>query len=170
MLGIEKTGITWEGIYPEMLDIDRRYNPAGSYTDDAGNEQFYDNETDNYKQNHYVLNYSWDMTKHIDLTASLHTTTGKGYYEQYKENEALSDYEMNPIQLSDSVFVIDNYTHIFPDSLVYETDLIRQKWLNNIFYGYVWGLTYSKNKLNMSLGNSYNIYDGDHYGYVIWQK
>jgi iron complex outermembrane receptor protein len=77
---------------------------------------------------------------------------------------------MNPIQLSDSVFVIDNYTHIFPDSLVYETDLIRQKWLDNIFYGYVWGLTYSKNKLNMSLGNSYNIYDGDHYGYVIWQK
>ncbi|MFO7868841.1 MAG: TonB-dependent receptor [Bacteroidales bacterium] len=170
LLGKEKTGITWEGISPDMLAIDRRYNQAGSYTDNEGNEQFYDNETDNYEQNHYVLNYSWDMTKHIDVTASLHTTTGKGYYEQYKEDEFLSDYDIEPIQLSDSLLVINNHSHIFPDSLVYKTDLVRQKWLDNVFYGYVWGLTYSKNKLDMSLGNSYNIYDGDHYGYVIWQK
>ncbi len=55
ILGEEHTGISWWGVPYEMLGIDRRYNPAGEYTDESGNRKYYPNETDNYWQNHYQL-------------------------------------------------------------------------------------------------------------------
>ncbi|MDD4033342.1 MAG: TonB-dependent receptor, partial [Bacteroidales bacterium] len=55
ILGDQHTGITWEGSSPSMIEQDRRYNPAGIYYDDAGNIRYYDNETDNYRQNLFQL-------------------------------------------------------------------------------------------------------------------
>jgi iron complex outermembrane receptor protein len=86
--GDQCTGITWEGISREMLETDRRYNPAGEYTDDQGNVRYYPNETDNYTEHHVQLNYSHNITGSFSVSNTLHMTKGDGYYENYKEKSA----------------------------------------------------------------------------------
>jgi len=83
--GEQKTGITWEGIPRQMLAIDRRYNPAGEYTDSQGTVRYYPNETDNYTQHHVQLNHSRRFGHSISWSSTLHITKGDGYYENYKE-------------------------------------------------------------------------------------
>lgn len=168
LLGKERTGISWEGLPAEMLDIDPRYNVTGMYYDDNGNEQFYDNETDNYWQNHYSLSYGWNASKYMQVSITGHATTGKGYYEQYKDDAKFSKYGIPNIILPDTVVVINNSQYIFPDSIISRSDLIRQKWLDNIFYGYTAGLNYAKNNTEISIGNAYNIYTGNHFGNITW--
>ena len=141
-----------------MLTVDRRYNATGLYYDNQGNEQFYDNETDNYWQNHYSLSYSLQQSKNLKFSLTGHATTGEGYYEQYKDDAAFSKYGISVISLPDTVVIIDGTQYIFPDSTISRSDLIRQKWLDNIFYGYTTGLSYTKNNTEIILGSAYNIY------------
>ncbi len=90
ILGKEHTGIGWWGVPEEMLAINRRYNPAGEYTDENGVTHYYDNESDNYAQNHYQLIYSMKLPGNLSLHSALHYTKGKGYYEEYKEDDSFS--------------------------------------------------------------------------------
>jgi iron complex outermembrane recepter protein len=101
LLGDEHTGIGWWGVPKEMLSINRRYNPAGEYTDDAGNIQYYDNESDNYKQNHFQLIYSQKFGGYFSLHTALHYTKGKGYYEEYREDQNYSDYGLQNVIVGD---------------------------------------------------------------------
>ncbi|HPY83328.1 MAG TPA: TonB-dependent receptor, partial [Bacteroidales bacterium] len=167
MLGRQRTSITWIGIPDYLLKNDRTYNIANRYYDQKGNEHFHDNKIDSYKQNHYSLHYNYAASKYLNVSGTIHATTGNGYYEQFKENAKLSKYGIKPIQLHDTL-VYDEFgdVSIFPDSMLTRTNLIRQKWLDNVFYGYTAGATYNKNKITASIGNSYNIYDGEHFGYV----
>jgi iron complex outermembrane receptor protein len=50
------------------------------------------------------------------------------------------------------------------------TDLIRQKWLDNDFYGTTFSANYQSDKLDFIFGGSYNKYEGDHFGKVIWAR
>lgn len=168
LLGKERTGISWEGLPDYMLDVDRRYNATGLYYDDNGTEQFYDNETDNYWQNHYSLSYSTHISSHMQFSLTAHGTTGKGYYEQYKDDAKFSKYGIQPIQLLDSLVEINGNQYLNPYSTISSSDLIRQKWLDNMFYGYTTGLTYSKENTDITLGSAYNIYSGKHFGKVKW--
>lgn len=168
LLGEERTGISWEGVPDYMLTVDRRYNATGLYYDNQGNEQFYDNETDNYWQNHYSLSYSLQQSKNLKFSLTGHATTGEGYYEQYKDDAAFSKYGISVISLPDTVVIIDGTQYIFPDSTISRSDLIRQKWLDNIFYGYTTGLSYTKNNTEIILGSAYNIYTGKHFGSLPW--
>lgn len=86
--GNQRTGITWEGIPRKMLDIDRRYNPAGAYTDDQGNVLYYPNEIDHYIQHHVQLNHAQHIAHNISWSNTLHLTKGDGYYENYKEKSS----------------------------------------------------------------------------------
>ena len=152
--GAEKTYQAWNGIDAEMLAKNRTYNYAGLYYDDWGNEQFYDNETDNYQQDHYQLHATQRLNYRFDSHLTLHYTKGKGYYENYKSDELASVYNLNPL------------------NLIGYTDLIRQKWLDNDFYGAIFTLKYKNSfengRLQVTLGNSYNQYKGKHFGKVIW--
>jgi iron complex outermembrane receptor protein len=170
IFGEQKTGITWWGVPDYMVDSIRNFNPAGQYFDDDGNEQFYDGQTDNYKQNHYQLLYSREINKNLNVNATLHATTGKGFYEQYKEDDDFSDYGLNNIQLSDTIIKNGQYTYIFPDSTISSSDIIRQKWLDNIFYGATANINYHKNKVDATFGIAANNYDGDHFGHIKWAK
>jgi len=156
ILGEEHTGIGWWGIPEEMLDINRRYNPAGEYTDETGTIRYYDNESDNYWQNHYQLIYSLNLNNNLNLNAALHYTSGKGYYEEYKEDRSLLDYGLPDINIGDTI--------------ISESDLIRRKWMSNDFYGMVYSLKYKKDKLQAALGGGINYYDGDHFGKIIWMQ
>jgi len=154
--GNEKTYQAWDGVPGFMLDSDRTYNGIGKYTSETGEERFYDNETDNYHQQHYQLHYLKQITPDLYLNTTLHYTKGAGCYEQYKENRKLSEYLIPDINIGTEIIT--------------RSDIIRRKWLDNDFYGGVFSLLYRRNKIENIIGGGYNIYDGDHYGNVIWAR
>jgi iron complex outermembrane receptor protein len=154
--GDQRTGITWWG-NPDVEGLGRTYNPAGEYVDEYGQIQYYEDQTDNYKQTHFILNYSSKLSESLHFNTSLHYTRGKGYYEQYKQDESFPDYGLEDVVLTGG-------------ETISTTDLIRQKWLDNHFYGMVFGLSYQKEALNFTLGGGWNKYDGDHYGNIIWMR
>ncbi|UWY29813.1 TonB-dependent receptor [Flavobacterium sp. TR2] len=159
--GTQKTYQSWNGIDGETLNTNRTFNSAGMYTDDAGNVHFYDNETDNYNQDHYQLHWSESISDKWSTNLAFHYTKGKGYYENYKEDEPVAGY--GPIQPTKTL-EDDN------GDLVPVTDLIRQKWLDNDFYGTTFSAKYVTEKLNVILGGGWNKYEGDHFGKVIWAQ
>ena len=91
ILGEEHTGIGWWGVPKEMLTVNRRYNPAGEYTDEKGMKRYYGNESDNYIQNHFQLIYSLNFHDNLSFHTALHYTRGKGYYEEYREDQSFAD-------------------------------------------------------------------------------
>ncbi|MDH5412826.1 MAG: TonB-dependent receptor [Flavobacteriaceae bacterium] len=154
--GHEITYQSWFGIDGETLINNRTFNPAGSYTDENGNEKFYDKEEDNYKQDHYQLHWNERFNSHWSTNIGLNYTYGRGYFEQYKEDENFTDYNFTPINIDG-----ENIT---------TTDLIRRRWLDNDFYVINANANYKNNKFDLILGGSYNFYDGDHYGEIIWTQ
>ena len=85
--GMQHSGITWEGISAEQMAKDRRYNPAGEYVDSKGNICYYDNDSDNYRQNHYQLIHVGTLGDRFTLSTTLNYTGGSGYYEAYKDKK-----------------------------------------------------------------------------------
>lgn len=154
--GKERTYQAWDGVPGYILDTNRTYNGIGQYTDKDGVSRYYDNETDNYRQNHLQAFYSKEFNHSLFLNLAFHYTKGKGYYEQYKENQDLEDYGMENV-------VIGNDT-------ITETDMIRQKWLDNDLYGITYSLNYRRNKWDFIFGGALNTYRGYHYGKVIWTQ
>ena len=105
--GHEITYQAWNGIDGETLEIDRIYNPSGMYLDQSGNIQFYDNEVDNYKQDHYQLHWSQIINSKLTSNLSFNLTNGLGYYEQYKEN---GDQDYITRKWLDNQFIVGNYS------------------------------------------------------------
>ena len=154
--GKEKTYQAWYGIDAATLVSDRRFNPAGMYTDANGKIQFYDNQTDNYQQDHYQLHWNEKLNGFWNTNLAFHYTKGKGYYEEFQEKQAFSDYGLNDI-------VIENTT-------ISETNLITRKWLDNDFYGTTFSANYKKDKTDLIFGGSANNYNGKHFGQIIWAQ
>ncbi len=150
--GKEKTYQSWNGIDGETLNNDRTFNSAGAFTDEQGNARFYDNETDNYQQDHSQLHWNEKISENWSTNFALHYTKGKGFYENYKEDADLADYGLQPV------------------GPVTTTDLIRQKWLDNDFYGTTFSANYKKEKLDVIFGGGWNKYEGSHFGKVIWAR
>ncbi len=159
--GTERTYQSWNGIDAEKLNSDRTYNSAGKYKDEAGNVHFYDNETDNYKQNHYQLHWSESISDKWSSNLALHYTKGQGYYENFKYNEPIKGYgSIQPTKMVENDL----------GELVPGTDLIRQKWLDNDFYGTTFSVKYKEEKLDVIVGGGWNKYEGAHFGKVIWAR
>ncbi len=154
--GKEKTYQAWNGVPSTMLASDRTYNPSGIIYGKNGEVSFYDNETDNYQQDHYQLHYTHQFNNNLSASLSLHYTYGRGYYEEYRQNQNLTDYNMTPI--------------VIADSTLNETDLIRRKWLDNDFYGAIASASYREKKTDLTFGSAWNTYSGDNYGKVIWAQ
>jgi iron complex outermembrane recepter protein len=156
IIGEERTGISWWGVTPEMMEIDRRYNVAGAYTDESGTEQYYKDQTDNYWQNHYHLIFSRNLSRSLLFHSAAHLTDGKGYYEQYKEDSELSEYGLAPV--------------VAGSETITESDMIHRKWNDNVFYGVTWALKYDAGGTDAAIGGAVNRHDGDHFGRVIWMR
>jgi iron complex outermembrane recepter protein len=150
--GKEKTYQSWNGIDSLTLANDRTFNSSGMFTDESGNTRFYDNETDNYQQDHAQLHWNQRIASNWNTNIAFHYTKGKGYYENYKEDADFAEYGMEPVVGQAS------------------TDLIRQKWLDNDYYGTTFSANYNSNKVDVILGGAWNKYDGLHFGKVIWAR
>ena len=156
LMGDQRTGITWEGISPEMYAVDRRYNPAGEYYDQFGNVHYYDNETDNYMQNHLQLNYTRAFTDRLAWSTTFNYTRGDGYYENYKAGKSFSKYMMDSP-------VIDGVQYD-------EGDFITKEALANDYFVLNSDLRYSSDRLKLTAGLNLSRYDGDHIGSVLWNN
>jgi len=154
--GKEKTYQAWYGVPSTMLESNRTYNPAGIIYGKDGEVTFYDNETDNYQQDHYQLHYTRQFNSRLSANLSMHYTYGRGYYEEYRQDQSLTDYQMMPIAAGDSV--------------ISETDLVRRKWLDNDFYGAIGSVSYKGNKTELIVGSAWNTYSGDNFGKVVWAQ
>ncbi|MET3731864.1 TonB-dependent receptor [Moheibacter stercoris] len=151
--GKEKTYQSWNGIDAETMKSNRRFNSAGAiynedWTDIVG---YYDNETDNYQQHHNHFIWEQKYGKGWKSTSTLHYTIGKGYYENYKQGADLVEYKI----ISD----------------LETSDLVRQKWLDNHFYGINFQMeNQTFGDIKLFTGFAANQFQNDHYGIVNWVK
>ncbi|MEC8610685.1 MAG: TonB-dependent receptor plug domain-containing protein, partial [Bacteroidota bacterium] len=127
--GKEKTYQAWNGV-PLAYINDDKLRTFNSYT--------YENETDNYWQDHYMVHYSKQLSSSAKLNIGLHFTHGEGYYEQYKSDESFSDYGLTDVNIGNDT--------------ISKTDLIRRKWLDNDFYGAIFSYSNSMDKLDYIVG------------------
>lgn len=139
-----------DGLTPEetenLLNSDRRYN-----------KYLYENETDNYQQTHYQLLFSSALSEKLTLNTALHYTRGKGYYEQFRNQDEYTDYGLSPITVNGDP--------------IGEADLVRQRWLDNHFYGGTYSLVYKDRAgFELTWGGAYNRYKGGHYGDIVWSQ
>lgn len=144
--GNEKTYQAWNGVTEDLLKTDRRHN---DFT--------YDNQTDNYQQDHYQLFYTRNLGKQLTANAALHYTYGRGYYEEYKNGQALAKYKIEPV--------------VVGGTTIDKSDLVRRLWLDNDFYGLTYSLNYTpQTDLTFTLGGAYNQYKGRHFDEVVWAQ
>jgi iron complex outermembrane recepter protein len=170
--GQERTYQAWNGVPEPILnnDSDQLENyisglflgdsEADRLRDNLGNRRFneftYQNQVDNYQQDHYQLHYSYQLADNWLFNSSLHYTYGRGYFEQYREGDNLTTYNIDPV--------------VIGDETVTRSDLIRRRWLDNHFYGGIFSSEVKRANWGWILGSGYNEYDGDHFGEVIWAR
>ncbi len=152
MTGAERTGLAWNGVPQDSLATNRTYNELGMKADGS----YYPGETDNYGQDYYQLFFDHKFNSKLSINLATFLTRGKGYYEEYKLGEAFADYGLEDFLSG-------------PDTLG-ETDMIRQLWLDNYFYGAVASVFYDLRKTKLTFGGGWNQYDGLHYGMVKWAQ
>lgn len=145
MQGKERTYQAWFGIREDILKENRTFNP---YT--------YDNQVDNYNQNHYQAILDHRFTNNLSLNVSLFYVRGFGYFEEFKEKDAFAKYGLPDVNIGDST--------------ISESNIIRRRWLDNHFYGSVFSLDYEKNDWNITYGGGWNKYEGKHFGEIIWAE
>lgn len=227
--GKERTYQSWWGVPEVALDGTeeeiREWGAANFYseeqTDDLvnlgrrANYYTYENEVDNYQQDHYQLHASLGLGEYFVLRASGHYTYGRGYFEQFRDEDPFSDYGFdnilfesvqqfsdgtgpdgqpinngfesnyewdqvefvhNPILDGDGEPVVNDngQTLLNSTAQITQSDVIRRRWLENDFYGAVYSLEFDRNigndRISAVLGGSYNEYDGDHFGEIIWME
>ncbi len=120
------------------------------------NPYFYKNQVDDYQQDHYQLHFSQHLNESFTLNTALHYTPGKGYYEEYRFDDAFENYGVDPVTIGDSV--------------ISSSDIIRRRWLDNDFYGITYSLNFDRNRWNVIYGGAWNRYDGNHFGEIIWAE
>jgi iron complex outermembrane receptor protein len=144
--GKEKTYQAWEGVPESLLKTNRTFN---SYT--------FDNQVDDYQQDHYQLISSFKLNNNWTFNPIFHYTKGRGFYEQFKPEDKYSNYGLPNVVTGTTTLM--------------KTDIIRRKWLDNDFYGAAYSLDYQSNKkFSANIGGAWNKYDGDHFGEIIWAK
>lgn len=171
--GKEVTYQAWNGVPEPILEDDSQQlesyinnlflgdEEAEHWRANLGNRQFnpftYDDQTDNYQQDHYQLHYSYRLTNTWTTNVSLHYTYGRGYYEEYRRDDELSTYNIQPIEIGGET--------------ISSSDLVRRRWLDNHFYGGVFSSEWKHPEdWTLTIGGGYNEYDGDHFGEVIWSR
>ncbi|MEM7299053.1 MAG: TonB-dependent receptor, partial [Bacteroidota bacterium] len=168
--GQEITQQAWYGTPEAVLtggDIEELINFSGEYSspeqldnvrnaDRSFNYYLYDNEVDNYRQDHYQLHIGHTLSETINLSGAVHYTKGRGFFEQFREDDDLADYGLADV--------------VVGAETISTSDIIRRRWLDNDFYGFTYSLNYNKQDWNVTLGGAWNKYDGDHFGEIIWAQ
>lgn len=152
--GKEKTYQAWNAIDKKTWETNPKFNYSGAIYD-ANWENivaFYDNETDNYRQNHYQFLWNQKFNENWNLETTAHYTKGKGFYENYKQDAKFSKYNLPDL-------ILDN-------QVLKRSDFIRKKWLDNDFFGGISTLYGKIENVDLNFGIIANQYKGKHFGNV----
>ena len=138
--------------YLSSADAENLLNSGRTY-----NAFTYENQVDNYQQDHYQFLFAHQLTSSLLINTALHYTRGKGYYEEFKTQDKLTAYGLIPVYNNGDTIVT--------------SDLVRRKWLSNDFYGITYSLNYEINHQNkIILGGAWNEYDGEHFNELTWMQ
>lgn len=169
--GRERTYQSWYGVPESRLNNDTEAMLTTAANEGWNEEQtnnlltsgsrtfnpyLYENQVDDYQQDHFQLHFSRRVSDIFTLNTALHYTPGKGFFEEYRYDADLTDYGILPVTIG--------------DSLVTSSDLVRRRWLDNDFYGATWSLNADKGDWNIIYGGAWNRYEGDHFGEIIWAE
>ncbi|REJ84054.1 MAG: TonB-dependent receptor [Bacteroidetes bacterium] len=154
--GKEKTYQAWYGVPEDSLKTNRTFNPAGLYFNKDGEMKYYDNQVDNYQQDYYQLHYTHSFSNEFSFNSTLHYTRGNGYYEEYQDEDMLSNYGIADV--------------IRGNDTVQYSDFIRQRWLDNDFFGLTLNGNYQSDNFDVHASFSAHQYLGDHFGELIWSE
>jgi iron complex outermembrane receptor protein len=144
--GHEITYQSWYGLPIQFLETDRTFNAAG-FDNDFSIDEPYENEIDNYRQNHLQLFWNKALAENLNFELAGHYTRGKGYFEQFKADQTMADYGLGNASSPSS-------------------DLVRRKWLDNHFFGLIFNLERSFDQSSLILGGGIHDYIGRHFGQV----
>lgn len=150
--GKQKTYQAWNGVSEADLAANRTINYAGM--EKPGDP--YDDETDNYLQNHFQFFFDQKLGSSWTFNTALFLTRGKGYYEQYKAGEDYADYGMSYPMMGNTPIL--------------NTDLVRQLWLDNYYYGNIFSFQHRRGATELTIGGAATQYDGRHFGQVTWAE
>ncbi|MEO6314559.1 MAG: TonB-dependent receptor plug domain-containing protein [Chitinophagaceae bacterium] len=171
--GAEKTYQAWNGIPQYKLFYNKDslqqhyYNNLGAlyftgadstnlFNSDARkyNAFTYQNQTDNYQQDHYQLFFNHQFNNSWSFNTAIYLSKGKGYYEEYKYDAKYSSYGLPDRMVG--------------NTSIKKTDLVRRLWLDNNLYGTIFSLLHKTQKEQFTFGGGWNEYDGKHYGNITW--
>jgi len=148
MAGRERTGQAWNGVPQDSLETNRRFNALGLRRDGT----YYPGQTDNYRQDYYQLFADHRFSNNVTAHVGAFLTRGRGYYQEYKLDAAFGDYgRPNVVEGADTFS---------------STDLVRQLWLDNWFYGGLFSVEWRVRATTLTVGGQAGKYDGQHYGIV----
>ena len=155
--GHEITYQSWFGVDPMTLTNDRTYNSAGEIYDENGSlTGFYDNQVDNYKQDHYQLHWNQRYKGNWSSSVGLNYTYGRGFYEEYNNATDLGDLRLNDVNVGNTTIA--------------STANIVQKWLDNDFYVLTANIRHKGDQTDVVFGTLLSSYQGDHFGNLIWAR
>lgn len=159
--GHERTYQAWYGIAPVTLATNRTYNPAGAQYDDEGNIQgYYDNQVDNYNQDHTQFHIEQRLSNYSRLSLGLNYTHGYGYYEEFYDlwnggGDVSYDYlKLPPLTIN--------------GQSVTQTENVVRKWLDNDFYVANLLFHHKKGVHELHAGAYFSNYQGLHFGSLVW--
>ena len=164
--GQEVTYQAYWGIDAVTLQTNRTYNTGGEIYNESGNRNdFYDNQVDNYAQEHYQFHWNERLNSNWNFTLGLNYTHGSGFYEEYNDLW----YDQN---ISFSGATSFDYLQLKPftigDTTISDSENISQKRLDNDYYVITLGLNYNTEDTSLNFGGLYSYYVGDHFGDLIW--
>ena len=164
--GHEITYQSWYGLDAVALEADRRSNPAGALYDNNGMASgFYDNQVDDYTQDHFQLHWNEKIDGFWNFSVGLNYTYGRGFYEEYNDLWYAQNISFGS-ETSYSYLQIPQSND--PENSINVTENISQKWLDNRYYVLTLGLNYQDNKTSLNFGGLASRYVGDHFGVLLW--
>jgi iron complex outermembrane receptor protein len=110
---------------------------------------YWDKTTDNFWQNHNLLNVSGELSDHWTVSATLHYTHGYGYYEEFRPQNKPKKFGIN-------------------NAGVKKTDFVRKKGLSQDVAGLVGNVNYRDEHWDIIGGLAVQKFWGDHFGIVTY--
>ena len=161
--GTEKTYQAWDGVPQDSLATNRTYNDLG--TEKPGTP--YNNQTDNYQQDHYQLFFDHTFNDHWSFNTALFMTYGRGYYQEYK-GDSVETAEGDNSETSYAYYGLPN--PVYGNDTITNSDMIRQLWLDNHYFGQIASAQYKNKNNEVTIGGSWTRYQGTHFGNVLWAQ
>lgn len=150
--------------YNEYTDADWNYHLTqgedGKYTTERykmSDGTLWPRTTDNFWQNHSLLNLSWRISERWHTTGTAHYTRGAGYYDEFRYNNKLGKFGFSTFKDAEG-------------NKVKRTDFVRQKGLTQDHFGLLWNANYKDSHWDVIFGASFQGFLGNHYGYLTYIK